>query len=264
MWATALRRCVIASPGRVLVSADYVGMESYLTGYFAEDPVYMNLSTMNIYAYVVAKYKKWELPDESDNEALRKALKEYKARAKDLVEPGETRTLYDKFKCIVLGIGYGEGRDTLFYSNPGLFRDLAEAGALREFVLNTFPKVKAWQRHIVDAAGRDKKLINPFGYVRWFLDCPGSDSSRAMAQFPQSTGAAIIKEVMLQADATLLSDWLILQIHDELVWDVPIAQEREAVKVIHDLMTQPWPQLNGHSIAVSMKRGQNLADMEDL
>lgn len=260
-WADLIRSCIVASEGCELIAADYVGMESYLTGYFAGDPVYMDLATMNIYAYVVAKYKKWDLPvDPSD---LRVKLVEYKKKAKSITEKGETRNLYDKFKAIVLGIGYGEGRDTLFYGNPGLFKDLSEAGRLREFVLNTFPKVKEWQVATVKQAGHDKRLYNPWHYVRWFHDCPGSDSARAMAQQPQSTGAAIVKESMLQLADTWLRNCLVLQIHDELVFDVPKERVVEATNLIKQVMMQGWEQLEGHSIAVSVKHGKNLRDMED-
>jgi len=261
-WASLVRRAITSSPGHVLVAADYVGMESFLTGYFANDPLYMKLSTMNIYAYVVAKNQGWELTEDND-EQLRRELSIYKKKAKGLLKKGESKTLYDKFKSIVLGIGYGEGKNTLFYGNPGLFKDLSEAGKLREFVFQTFPKIGEWQKSITKQASTGY-LFNPWHYVRYFLDCPGSDSAKALAQLPQSTGAAMIKDVILALASTWVGEFLILQIHDELVYDVPEEREAEAVELIKSVMQQKWPQLSGHSIAVSVKRGYNLADLKEV
>jgi len=259
--ADMIRECLIASEGCVFIAADYVGMESYLTGYFAADPTYIELSKLNIYTYIVAKYMGWPLNEDSKEWPSQLAV--YKKRAKATVEKGETKTLYDKFKTIVLAIGYGAGRDTLFYQNPGLFKDLGEAGRLRKFVLDTFPKVRDWQQAIVRLASKGY-LINPFKYIRYFLDCPGSDSSTAMAQLPQSTGAAIVKECILQFEETFLGEMMVLQVHDEIVWEVPFEMQEKAVKIIRRIMEQKWPQLNGHSIAVSVKVGLNLKDMKEV
>jgi DNA polymerase I-like protein with 3'-5' exonuclease and polymerase domains/uracil-DNA glycosylase len=259
--ADLIRSCVIARPGYILITADYVGMESLLTGYFAEDSLYMLLSTMNIYAYIVAKHQGWPLPINEGE--LRTRLLEYKKKAKSTKKAGEIKTLYDKFKTIVLAIGYGAGRDTIFYQNPGLFADLAEAGQLRQFVLDTFPAVRDWQQKIVTLA-RQGYLYNPFKYVRYFLDCPGSDSSTAMAQQPQSTGAAIVKECLLQFHETWLGGCFILQVHDEIGWEVPIELKDNALLLIRNIMEQPWKELGGLSIKVTTKCGYNLRDMKEV
>jgi len=260
--ARMVRECIVASEGCELVAADYTGMESYLTGFFADDAEYMLLSTMNIYAYIVAKHQGWELPDVTEKEDLKKALAKYKKRAKESLKVGEIWTLYDKFKKIVLALGYGAGRNTIFENNPGVFKNLAEAGKLREFVFKTFPKLEEWQENVRYMASKGY-LINPFGYVRHFMDCPGADSNKALAQLPQSTGGAIVRECILQiADTWLINHW-VLQVHDELVFDVPKDRIKEACLLIRGIMEQEWPQLGGHSISINISRGLNLAEMED-
>lgn len=258
--AAMVRNCIRASEGCKLITADYVGMESFLTGYFAGDELYIALSEMNLYTYVVAKYMGWEVSD--DAKILAEQIKKYKKKAKGILKDGENKTLYDKFKTIVLAIGYGCGRNTLFYTNPGVFKDLAETGQLRGFYFETFPKIEKWQRDTIALASQGY-LFNPFMYIRYFLDCPGSDSTVALAQPGQSTGAAIIKECMLQFNKTWLSPYLVLQVHDELVWDTPKAKVPEAKKLIRKIMEQPWPQLNGRSIKVTIKDGDTLSEMED-
>ena len=250
--ATRLRACIVAAPSHVLVAGDFVGMESYLTGYFANDETYMSLATRNIYAWVMARHRNIE-PPPLDSPKLGPFLRKVKADFKDD---------YKKWKSLILGIGYGEGTHTMFYGNPGVFESIGEAEKLRDFLFETFPLIKEWQGKVIELAAKDHKLFNPFRYVRWFFDVPGSESPRALAQLPQSTGAAMIKEDMILLDESWLGEHMVLQIHDELVFDVPEPKVDEAVTLLRSIMERPRPELNGRAIMVEVKTGNNLAEMK--
>lgn len=248
--ARRLRACIVAAPGHVLVAGDFVGMESFLTGYFAGDETYMSLATKNIYAWVMARKLGIETLPLDDPRLTAQLAKIKQTHAAD----------YKKWKSLILGIGYGEGTHTMFYGNPGVFDSISEAEKLRDFLFDTFPRIREWQGKVIEMARHDHKIFNPYRYVRWFFDVPGSESPRALAQLPQSTGAAMIKEDML-----LLSEQgapLILQIHDELILEVPQPTVDKAVAGLRSVMERPRPELGGHAIMVEVKTGNNLAEMK--
>lgn len=248
-----IRKCFIASEGCTLLAADFVGMESFLVGYFADDPLYMKLATKNIYAYVMAHYYGETLP-EIDSPEFDRALTRIKARDKDE---------YKKWKSTILGIGYGEGPVTMARNNPGVFASEAEAEKLKKFVLDTFPKVRDWQDHIKVIAAKEGRIFNPYRYVRWFLDVPGSQIPQALAQLPQSTGGAMVKDDMhFFHYNSWLGQYMILQIHDELVFDVPNERLEEAKKLVVEVMSRTRPEIGGHGIMVSVKTGPNMGELK--
>lgn len=83
------RHCIVASPGCLLVEADFSAIEAVLTGYFMGDKDYMRIATMGMHSFVLAALlgkpadRHW--PDEklsrylADIKAAYKASKEYKA-----------------------------------------------------------------------------------------------------------------------------------------------------------------------------------------
>ena len=251
--AEVLRECIVARDGNELVTADFTGLEMNITGILAGDELVVKLSTKNIYTYVMAKFMRWGLPDDVDCEEFDQLLRTYKQ---------QDDIMYKRFKCSVLGISYLEGPRTLFEQNPGVFESRQEASRLRRFVLDTFPKIEKWQLETIARAAKEKRLFNPYRYVRWFFDVPGSESPKAVAQGPQSIGAAMVKGDMLIFDKDpLLGDCMVLQIHDELVFDVPKGKVPKAKAIIKKVMERPRPELGGRHITVKVKSGPNLRDL---
>ena len=101
-------------------------------------------------------------------------------------------------------------------------------------------------------------ITNPFAYVRWLWDVPGQDGPKAIAQRPQSTAAAIIKEAMIRLDATPVGAYMIWQIHDELVLDVPEQMIEIVDAVLREVMESPIPQLGGLVIGTERKIGRSM------
>jgi DNA polymerase I-like protein with 3'-5' exonuclease and polymerase domains len=46
---------------------------------------------------------------------------------------------------------------------------------------------------------------------------------------------------------------LLLQVHDSLVFECPEAQVEELIVVVRTVMEQPWTELGGYSIPISVK-----------
>lgn len=246
--AMRFRSIIKASPGCKLVRADYIGIEAVLTGFFAGDREYQKLALLGVHAFATAHWLKLAVPS-TDSPNIRPFLKQVK----------ETHgALYKKIKKAVHGINYGLGPEKLFSMNPGMFESRREAKQLHAFVKGLFKGVTAWQNRTVIQALTQNHLVNPFGYVRWFWDA-NEDGPAAIAQLPQSTAAAIIKEAMLILDTDpLCGPFMVWQIHDELIFDVPVALVEPVAARVRAAMERPIPELGGLVINVNIKIGDNL------
>lgn len=253
--ADRFRECLVASPGNLILRRDYTGAEALLTGYFANDSLFMKLSTMGVYTYVLAKALGMEL--DVDDPLLPSILAKIKKENKK-PKPGEYVSPYKKFKTLVLGICYGLGPDQMFEQNPGVFSSKGEARKLRKFFFQLFPKIKAYQENVVQEARTTALIKNPFGYIRWLWDVPGLDGPKAIAQKPQSSLAAIIKRAMREINRSPLADNLIWQVHDELVLEVEEEKLEEKDEILKRIMEQPIPELGGLVIRTERKVGRNM------
>jgi uracil-DNA glycosylase family 4 len=253
--ADMFRDCLIADPGKLIIRRDYTGAEAFLTGYFANDPLFMKLSTMGVYTYVLAKHIGLQLDpnDPSLPEILAKIKKENKEP-----KPGEYVSPYKKFKTLVLGICYGLGPDQMFEQNPGVFSSKGEARKLRKFFFQLFPKIEMFQENAVEEARTTALVKNPFGYIRWLWDVPGLDGPKAIAQKPQSSLAAIIKRAMRGIDESPIADDLFLQIHDELAIQAPENDWEWRDEVLKEIMERPIPELGGLVIRTERKMGRSM------
>lgn len=219
--ADAFKRCIVATPGHRLVKRDYSGIEAVLTGYFSGDPEYMRLALLGVHTYRCAQYHH-EPPSLSlDDRALGAALKKLKAKY-DVLIPGQRTSMYQKFKKINHMSNYKAGPKKIFNSSPGVFASLSEAKALHKFIYAQAPKLAQWHRNVEARCRKEHRIVTPYMDNRWFWDIP-ADLTKAVAEEPQSTAAAIIKEAMLIIDEMEAGLYMVLQVHDELIFDFPIA-----------------------------------------
>jgi uracil-DNA glycosylase family 4 len=148
--AKGFRKCVRAGNGRVLVEADWKGIEAMLVGYFAGDKDFMRLSKYGVHDYFCYhllayrhKLRESDIPSLSLSDGdLRAALKVIKK---------EFPSDRDDAKHIVHGINYGE---TPFLISALYEIARSEAIALHKLFFTVFPKVKAWQEKTLAEAGR--------------------------------------------------------------------------------------------------------------
>jgi DNA polymerase-1 len=253
--ADKFRECLIASPGHLLLRRDYTGAEALLTGYFAGDELFMKLARIGVYTYVMAKHMGINLdPNATDLASVLSKLK------KENKEPkaGQYISPYKKWKTMVLGICYGLGPDQMFEQNPGMFSSKGETRKMRKFFMDLFPKIEMFQESAVNEAKVSALVKNPFGYIRWLWDVPGLDGPKAIAQKPQSSLAAIIKRAMLSIDREKIGQFMVWQIHDELVLDAPEDSIEETDKEFKEILERPIPELGGLIIRTERKLGRSM------
>lgn len=155
-----------------------------------------------------------------------------------------TSTMRRNAKAVNFGIVYGIS-DYGLSQNLGITRK--EAKTFIDNYLNSFPKVKEFMKSIVQDAKRDgyvKTLLNrrrytPDVHSRNF-NARSFAERTAMNSPIQGSAADIIKLAMVNyakdEKAQSFNAELLLQIHDELIFDVPKDEVEEFLTVIKDIM----------------------------
>lgn len=181
-----------------------------------------------------------------------------------------TRDMRDKAKAVNFGIVYG-------ISDFGLARNIKvsrkEAKDYIQGYFRRYPGVKAFMERIV-AEARDQGYVTTILNRRRYLPDLYSTNHNvrsfgertAMNTPIQGSAADIIKIAMVKVDRELkkrkLKAKMLLQVHDELIFEVPTDEVETAIKVIKDCMEEAVS-LNV-PLVVDMKKGLNWYDMEKL
>jgi DNA polymerase-1 len=152
------------------------------------------------------------------------------------VSPGEvTPEMRTKVKAMSYGLAYG-------LSAFGLAKQLSiptsEAKSLMTEYFNRFGKVRDYLRSVVEQAKEDGYTETIFGRRRPFPELASPNrmvregAERAALNAPiQGTAADIIKRAMIAIEADLheqnLNSTMVLQVHDELVFDVAPGEQAQ-------------------------------------
>jgi DNA polymerase-1 len=208
-----IRRAFIAEPGNVLVSCDYSQIELRLVAHVGDIPQLKQafLSGLDIHAATASEM--FGVPVEG--------------------MPAETRR---RAKAINFGIIYG-------ISAFGLANQLSipqdEAGAYIKTYFERFPGIRAYMdrmRHTVRAQGYvtslfGRKIHIPAATSRSIHDRQFAERAAINAPI-QGAAADVIRRAMIRMPAALAAEGLkarmLLQVHDELVFEAP-AEEAEAL-----------------------------------
>jgi DNA polymerase I len=263
----AIRSCITPSrPGRVLLECDWKAMEAVLTGCFAGDPEYIAASQKDSHSWFAgyllqAQGVLKEVPSPTSADFLTFASwvkKEHK----------ELRALAKK---VNLATGYGM-RAPLLAST--LHCTIAEAKRYLEIKALMAPKLEAWKQATWREAHNKGYLETPFGYINYFWDVLnirdgkatlGKEANAALAFRPQSSGASMLREVMLHLDAWdgELFD-LLVPIHDAILVECDEGNVERAKDVICSAMGRAWPELGGLVIEAEATAGVRWSDMEEV
>ncbi len=216
-----MRACFTAGPGRKLISADYSQVELRVLAHYSQDPT------------LLAAFRSGE-----DIHTRTAALLHDKALAE--VGPDERR----KAKTINFGLIYGMGARKL---GQDLGIPMAEAKMFIERYFARFAGIKAFFDGVEAEARRDGYVTTLSGRRRPLPDMRSqSGQARALAErqavntLIQGSAADLIKYAMLavHGDPLLraMGARLLLQIHDELIVEVPRENASQAAERLSALM----------------------------
>jgi DNA polymerase-1 len=197
--ARQIRRLFIANPGHVLVSIDYSQIEYRLAAYFSCDPV------------VLKAYQ--------DNPKT-----DYHQFTADIC--GITR---DQAKTVNFGTLYGMGAKSLASMLDLSYGDAQDVLAR---IFNARPALRTLIDNMSDTATRDGHIMNPLGRL---VRVPPHAPYVALNYLVQGTAGDMMRRAMVRVDRHIQENRLpiqmLLQIHDELLFDMPpeIVHEQSAV-----------------------------------
>jgi DNA polymerase I len=164
------------------------------------------------------------------------------ARVMNLDPAQVTPEMRDRAKVVNFGIVYGMGPRGLAQS---LGIEVAEARRFIDEYFRSYPGVKRFIDDTIARARRDKAVSTLLGRMRQLPDIDSSNpglrafSERVAVNTPvQGTAADIIKLAMLSIHRELagMESRMILQVHDELLFDVPRRELARAQELVSSAM----------------------------
>jgi DNA polymerase I len=212
-----IRAAFVASPGMQLLSADYSQIELRLLAHFSGDPLLIGAYRNNEDIHTITASEVFGVPaDTMDKETRNRA------------------------KAVNFGIVYG-------ISPFGLATQLgipqAEAKAYIDRYFARYQGVKAFIEKTLEDTRRDGAVRTLFGRVRPIPDITSRNpNSRGFAERTavntplQGTAADLIKLAMISIDRKLadrgLKTRMVLQVHDELLFEVPGGESTEVEELV--------------------------------
>ena len=211
-----IRKMFVASPGKVLVDADYSQIELRLLAHIANDETMIAAFRSGEDIHAVTASQVFGVP-------LAEVTPLQRSHA----------------KAVNFGIVYGISAFSLA-QDIGVFQN--EAKAYMDSYFAKYHGVREYMTRVVEQAKADGYVTTLFGRRRDLPELKSSNfnvrsfGERVALNMPiQGTAADIIKAAMVRVDARMRTEHLqarlLLQVHDELIVECP-AEEAETVKAI--------------------------------
>lgn len=176
----------------------------------------------------------WEARDEKLKALFRAGLKVHAVNAKDLFggnagPDGKTEPYYTRTKMGVHLSNYG-GKARTMAKALGISVHEAEKFQNRWFDIH--PEIKDWHKRVESELVSQRCIYNKFGYRRQFFGRIDHLLPTALAWVPQSTVAIVTNKAMDILDTEFEKLWVHLQVHDSIVFSLPIYRPPELLSEI--------------------------------
>ena len=221
-----IREAFIAEEGNVLISADYSQIELRLLAHIADIDALKQAFHDGLDIHAMTASEMFDVPIEGMDPMVRR-----------------------KAKAINFGIIYG-------ISGFGLARQLGiERGEANDYIkayLKKFPGIKKYMDDTKAQAKEAGFVETAFGRRLYLKDINSKGPARSFAERQainapiQGSAADVIKRAMIAMPAALkkakLKARMLLQVHDELIFEVPEKQAEKTMKVVTEtMMKAPLP-----------------------
>ena len=222
-----IRRGFVAAPGHVLVSADYSQIELRLFAHITKDPALVEAFRTDADIHAQTARRIFEVADDQP----------------------VTHDQRRQAKTINFAVIYGASP---FRVAGELGISQARAAELIKAYLALYPGVRAYLETVLDGAREKGYVQTLLGRRRYVPDINSrvfqfrQAAEREAANMPvQGTSADIIKLAMLRVDKALAetnsSAQMVLQVHDELLFECPEGEVRPLADLVRDAMQNAYP-----------------------
>jgi len=315
--AAGFRKCIVASPGCRLLEVDFAGIEAVETGWCARDAEYYRLAKLGVHSALVTHVINQPYDPAATDQELRALFKATKDRHPELYDPAKRYIHGRSYGLTVPGMVLQFPHLFPSHAAAEKYARVFSRMAPKVESWQTSTQERASRQHYL--GGSD----HPYGYKHWFWSvytykrltttqyyrlvakfhrlgqtppCVsingqwfrvhlGEDGKRALAFYPQSISAGILKEVLLRlfADRDAPSyignayfgrtplrapvhDSMLLEIPDR-VWDRVF--ETVCMEMQRPVLEQPLPAEWGRpgeyvAIGIAAKAGSDWGQMENL
>jgi DNA polymerase-1 len=240
-----IRAAFTAEPGHVLVAADYSQIELRLLAHYSKDPLLVEAYRRGDDIHTLTASEVFGVPP--------------------LMVTSEHRR---QAKVVNFGIVYGLSP---FGLSQNLGIDKSEAKRFIDAYFEKYAGVRKFVDKTLEEARREQKVRTLFGRVRPIPDINSKNANmrgfaeRTAVNTPlQGTAADLIKMAMIRIDAAIrqqkLNSRMTLQVHDELVFDVPEKEQERMRTLVREEMESVHPL---HvPLLVELGVGPNWRDLE--
>jgi DNA polymerase-1 len=220
----SIRRAFVAPPGHALVSADYSQIELRVLAHLSQDPVLVEAFRTHEDVHVRTAMEIFGVPKDGVTEEMRR-----------------------RSKTINFGVIYGMGEGALA-KRLGIPR--AEAARFIDAYFERYQGVHAFMERTMVEARRTEVVHTLFGRKRNVSDLRNSDrmrrayAERIAQNTPiQGTAADLLKMAMVRLGAAPPSPGarMVLTVHDELCFEVPLAEVEHARAHVKEAMETVYP-----------------------
>ena len=240
-----IRAAFVAERGNLLLAADYSQIELRLLAHFSDDPLLVEAYRRGDDIHTLTASQVFGVPSDQVNA-------EHRRRA----------------KAVNFGIVYGL---SAFGLSQQIGIDQKEAKRFIDAYFEKYAGVRTFIDRTLEQARAEMKVATLFGRVRPLPDMQSKNwnlrgfAERTAVNTPlQGTAADLIKLAMIRIDAELrqrnLQSRMLLQVHDELVFEVPEA-EVDAMKQLVAQQMENACELKV-PLKVDLKVGANWRDLE--
>ena len=222
-----IRKAFIASPGHVLVSADYSQIELRIFAHITKDAALVEAFQTDADIHAQTARRIFEVPEDQPvtNDQRRQA------------------------KTINFAVIYGA---SAFRVAVELGIDQARAAALIKAYLDLYAGVRVYLDTVLEGARENGYVQTLLGRRRYVPDINSrvfqfrQSAEREAANMPiQGTSADIIKLAMLHVDTALMESKLgahmVLQVHDELLFECPEDEVKPLSVLVRKAMQNAYP-----------------------
>ncbi len=240
-----IRAAFVAAPGWTLLSADYSQIELRVLAHFSEDPVLLDAFTRGEDVHARTAQEVLGVPP--------------------LLQTGEHRRIA---KMINFGIIYGL---TAYGLGTRLGIEPAEAQKLIDAYFQRYAGVRSFRERLLSEVRQAGHTCTLFGRRRPIPEINARNTTQrnyaertALNSPLQGTAADLMKLAMLAVDAHLrqagLRTRMLLQVHDELLFEVPAEELAAAKELIQPALERVYPLRV--PLAVNLSVGPNWRDLE--